>query len=173
MKIVAGTGASASPNSASITAYYGANQIASLNTALGAVLDSTSNVIIYAPNTATIVSYNSASRIAVLNNPLIETLDSTSTVLLTIPSVSNTFVIMPPTENVYGQILVGDAISFDLGIANTLFNANVVYVSQQGNALSVDTPAHLLTTNVANQSYYIYPQLNSVAYTFINNQVTT
>jgi len=170
LKVVSGTGASASPNTANITAYFGANQIAVLDTNLGATLDYTSDVVIYAPNTATIVGYYSANQIAILNTPLKAPLDSTSDVILTIPSVSNTFSIMPQTENVYGQILVGDGIAFDLGVANTRFNANVVYISESGNALTVDTPINLLTTNVANQSYYIYPQFNGTSYTFINNQ---
>jgi len=170
LKVVGGTGASASPNTANITAYYGANQIAVLDRNLGATLDGTSNVVIYSPNTATIVAYYSANQIAILNTQLKAPIDSTSNVTLTIPSVSNTFVVMPQTTNVYGQILIGDGIAFDLGVANTRFNANVVYVSTSGNALTVDTPANLLTTNVANQSYYIYPQFNGTSYTFINNQ---
>ena len=80
---------------------------------------------------------------------------------------------MPQTTNVSGQILVGDGIAFDLGVAETPFSANVIYVGANGNSLTVDTPANTLTTNVANASYYIYPQLNSTYYTIINNQVTT
>lgn len=48
VQIVSGTGSGASPNSAQISAYYGANQIAVLSTALGAAVDGTSNVKIFA-----------------------------------------------------------------------------------------------------------------------------
>jgi hypothetical protein len=48
IKIVDGTGANGAPNSALISQYYGANQIAVLSSALGIAPDATSNVLIYA-----------------------------------------------------------------------------------------------------------------------------
>ena len=54
VQIVSGTGSGASPNSAQISAYYGANQIAVLSTALGAAVDGTSNVKIFANAQTTI-----------------------------------------------------------------------------------------------------------------------
>jgi hypothetical protein len=48
LKIIDGTGAAASPNSAVIQQYYGANQIAVLDSALGAVPDGTSRFRLYA-----------------------------------------------------------------------------------------------------------------------------
>jgi hypothetical protein len=48
IKIVDGTGVNGTPNSALISQYYGANQIAVLSSALGIAPDATSNVLIYA-----------------------------------------------------------------------------------------------------------------------------
>lgn len=48
LKIVAGTGSAASPNSAIISRYYGANQIAELATPVGIAPDGTSRIRIYA-----------------------------------------------------------------------------------------------------------------------------
>lgn len=48
VQILNGTGSTASPNSAQITAYNGTTKIATLSLALGAVVDGTSNVKIYA-----------------------------------------------------------------------------------------------------------------------------
>lgn len=48
LKVVGGTGAASAPNTAKILSYNGTTKIATLSTALGATLDGTSNVHIYA-----------------------------------------------------------------------------------------------------------------------------
>jgi hypothetical protein len=169
LQVVDGTGSTASPNVAIISAYNATNKIATLSTALGATLDGTSNVVIYAPNTFLITTYYAANQVAVLNVATYVPLDSTSEIILNVPISSNTFT-LPNTVNIYGVIQAGDGISFDLGIAETPFNANVTYVDPSGLYLTVDTPQTSITTPNTKASYYVYPILNSQQFTILNNQ---
>jgi hypothetical protein len=166
LQVVGGTGASASPNTANITAYYGANQIAVLDTNLGSTLDGTSNIVIYAPNTYSIVSYSSANQIATLNTATYSPLDSTSVINLLVPQVSNTF-FLPNTANIYGIVSAGDGIAFSL--LGTNHQANVVSVSNKGNSITLDIPQNLLVSTNTQSYYYVYPVLSACNYTVINN----
>jgi len=168
LKVVSGTGASASPNSALITNYFGANSVAFLGSALGAALDGTSNIAIYSPNTFLLTGYNSSTQVANLNVASVIPVDSSTIALLSEPLVSNTFY-LPNTANIYGIVQAGDGISFGLGATHTQFNANVIYVSTAGNSLTVDTPQNQLISGNSQSYYFVYPVLSACTYTIIYN----
>ena len=168
LQVVSGTGVAASPNSALITNYFGANSIAILGSALGVALDGTSNIAIYSPNTFLLTGYNASTQVANLNVASVIPVDSSTIALLSEPLVSNTFY-LPNTANIYGIVQAGDGISFGLGATHTQFNANVIYVSTAGNSLTVDTPQNQLISGNSQSYYFVYPVLSACTYTIIYN----
>ena len=168
LQVVSGTGVAASPNSARITNYFGANSIAILGSALGVALDGTSNIAIYSPNTFLLTGYNASTQVANLNVASVIPVDSSTIALLSEPLVSNTFY-LPNTANIYGIVQAGDGISFGLGATHTQFNANVIYVSTAGNSLTVDTPQNQLISGNSQSYYFVYPVLSACTYTIIYN----